>query len=125
MKLPLSSSEPWVFFISSASPVMSASLAAHSPSITTASAKIWLPAENTTTSSRTISAVGICRTRPSRTTAPLGAVRRVSLSSVFLLRSSCTMPMAMFAMTTPRNMISFTAPTAMTQAASRKKSMLK
>ena len=76
-------------------------------------------------SSRTSSFVSICRSRPSRTTVPLGSVSSVSLSRVALLRSSCTMPMTMLANTTPRNMASCHWPTAITHAASRKKSMLK
>ena len=124
-KLPESSSSPGFFFISSASPVMSASFALHSPATTTASAKIWSPAENSTMSSRTISLVGIFRLRPSRMTAPWGAVSRVSLSSVRFERSSCTMPMAMFARTTPMNITFCQEPTASTQAARKKNSMLK
>ena len=104
---------------------MSASFTLHSPATTTASANIWLPAENTTMSSLTISLVGIFLCRPSRMTAPCGAVSRVSLSSVRLERSSCTMPMAMFAKTTPRNMAFCQVPNTSTKAASRKKSMLK
>ena len=124
-KLPESSSSPGFFFISSASPVIRASFALHSPSTTTASAKIWPPAEKTTMSSRTISLVGIFRCLPSRMTAPCGSVSSVSLSSVRFERSSCTMPMAMLAMTTPMNMTFCQEPTASTQAASRKKSILK
>ena len=76
-------------------------------------------------SSRTSSFVSICRSRPSRTTVPLGSVSSVSLSRVALLRSSCTMPMTILANTTPRNIASCHWPTAITHAASRKKSMLK
>ena len=76
-------------------------------------------------SSRTSSCVGICRSRPSRTTVPFGEVSSVSLSRVFLLRSSWTMPMTMFANTTPRNMASCQRPTTITHAARKKKSRLK
>ena len=58
-------------------------------------------------------------------TAPCGAVSRVSLSSVRFERSSCTMPMAMFARTTPMNITFCQEPTASTQAARKKNSMLK
>ena len=61
-------------------------------------------------SSRTSCCVSIVRSRPSRTTVPFGSVSSVSLSSVALLRSSCTMPMTMLAKTTPRNMASCQLP---------------
>ena len=76
-------------------------------------------------SSRTISLVGIFLCLPSRMTKPCGAVSSVSLSSVRFERSSCTMPMAMFANTTPRNMAFCQVPNTSTKAASTKKSMLK
>ena len=47
------------------------------------------------------------------------------MSSVRFERSSCTMPMAMFARTTPMNITFCQEPTASTQAARKKNSMLK
>ncbi len=111
--------------ISSASPVISASLAEHSPETTTASAYTWLPAENSTMSSRTSSAVGMDSRAPERTTLPLGAVMMVSLSRAFLLRSSWTMPMPILANMMPRNMAFCQEPTESTQAARKKNRKLK
>ena len=104
-KLPESSSEPGVFLISSASPVTRASLTRHSPVRTSASAHTWSPAEKTTTSSRTNRSTVVSVSSPPRITAAFGELSIFSSSSAFLLRSSCTMPIAALMTTTPMNRI--------------------
>ena len=124
-KLPESSASPGRLTISSASPVTSASLTRHSPAATTASAGIWSPGPKTAMSSRTSAAASVWTICPSRTARHFGADMIRRLSTFFLTRRSCTMPMNMLQKTGPRNVRFSHCRTAMTQPASRKKRKLK
>ena len=124
-KLPDRSSPPASFGTARASPVMRDSLACALPSSTTASATIWSPALNSTTSSRTKSSESTSHHWPSRRQRTLRADTRVSSSMVFLARSCCTMPMRVFQNTMPRKPMFSHERTSASMTASTRKTRLK
>ena len=102
-KLPDSSSSPFFFTISSASPVRSDSFTFNCPSNTTASAGICPPAESSTISSITSSSAGISFLLPSLSTLVLGLFKIDRSSKTFFDRISCTIPISVFATMIGRN----------------------
>lgn len=92
---------------------------------TTASAQICSPEVNSTMSSRTSSSLGSKMLFPSRRQRTLCAATRVSWSTVCLLRSCCTVPMMVLAITTPKKVMFAKDPTNARQSASTIKTRLK
>ena len=124
-KLPESSWSPGSLVTASASPVIRDSFTWTWPVSTGPSAGIWLPAVNSTTSSRTSWSTGRFWSLPSRTTRTLAAERRESFSMVRLLFSCWAMPMTALAATMRRKVMSFQSPTSSRHTASTTKIRLK
>ena len=93
------------------SPVSKLSLTLQLPSHTMQSAGIWLPLESTRISSRTISSLLISAILPFLRTLIFFSDKIVSLSTLILERISWTIPIIIFAITTPIKSIFLCEPT--------------
>ena len=78
-------------------------MASPSASESRPSATTWSPGFRRTRSPVTSSLTAASRDRPSRTTVAVGATSAASRSSACFARTSCAIPIVMFAISTPRN----------------------
>jgi hypothetical protein len=109
---PDNTSSPGDFKAASDSPVNSDSSTSNpEDSSTSPSTMTWSPGSRSRTSSRTTCATATSRSVSSRKTRAFGAVKTESRSNVRFARSSCTIPISAFAISTKPNSASRNCPT--------------
>ena len=124
-KLPDSKIAPFSFKTKSLSPVSIASFASATPSITTASDGICSPAEILRISFITISSGVIFCSREERITVIFSLLNRLSLSIIFLARTSVAIPEIALNIITTKKIKLLQAPTSARRIAIKKFNKLK